>query len=475
MIVSYARFLIERRISCSLRTPRGSPMKLFRLIWKNAIRNPRRTTLTILSIGISMFLISTLQAVLSSIYRVARESGSPHLRVIVHRSTSITQSLPEAYRQRIAAVPGVRALISQTWFGGQYIDARNFFANFAVDVDNFEKVFDDFHVPPDQLAAWKQERTAALVGRKLMEQYHWRFGDRITLKGLIYPINPEFIIRAVYTASNDPQERILFFHYDYFDELQGRPGRVGSFTVKADSAQDVPRLVDKIDQMFRNTDAETKTETEQAFGLSFVSMLGNVKLLLTSISAAVVFTILLVAGNTMAMSIRERTGEVAVLKTLGFRRNTILFLLVGESLMIALLGGVLGSAGAKLTYAFIHVTFAKAKFLGLAYAAGVSAFIGYGTWMLFAGTFAPRGWVRAFRYVATTVGTLLGFGVGAGFYMAVGFVMTQGGFYLSDFSVPLSALGLCLGIAAAVGILSAAFPAMRASRTGVAEALRYLG
>ncbi len=449
-------------------------MKLARLIWKNAARNPRRCVLTILSIAVSIFLVSTLQAVLSTIYRVGKGSGSPHLRLIVHRSTSITQHLPEAYRQRIAALAGVKYLISQTWFGGQYIDERNFFANFAVDVDNFEKVFDEFQIPPDQLAAWKRERTAALVGRKLMEKYGWKLGDRITLKGTIYPINPEFIIRAVYTAADEPSERIFFFHYDYFDEALGRPGQVGDFVVKAGSAQEIPRLIDTIDRTFRNTAAETKTETEQAFGLSFVSMLGNVKLLLTAISAAVVFTILLVAGNTMAMSIRERTGEVAVLKTLGFRRNTILFLLVGESLVIALLGGVLGGVGAKLTYAFIHATFTRAKILGAVYAAGVAFLGGYGIWMLFAGSSAAPGWVRTIRYVATLMGALLGFGVGIGFYIGVGITMNQGGF-LSDFSVNLGTLGLCLAIAAMVGILSAAFPALRASRTSIAEALRYVG
>ena len=309
-------------------------MPLARLIMKNAVRNPRRTVLTILSITISIFLVSSLQAILTRLDSLGQGSGSGHLRVVVLRATGLGQPLPIAYKQRIAALPGVKAVSGWTWFGGIYIDTANFFANFAVDADDLERTHEEYRIPPDQLAAFKGERTAALVGRALMEKYHWKLGDRVTLKGTIYPIDPEFIIRAVFTTDDLSQERVFFFHWDYFNEALNRPNQVGTFAVRAATPEDVPRLMDTIDRTFRNTDAETKTETEQAFNLSFVSMLGNVKLLLNSISAAVVFTILLVAGNTMAMSIRERTGEVAVLKTLGFRRNTILFLLVGESLAI---------------------------------------------------------------------------------------------------------------------------------------------
>ena len=443
-------------------------------MWKNALRNRRRTVLTVLSITISIFLVSTLEAVVDTLYRPTNGSSTPHLRLVVHRSTSITQHLPESYRQRLQTVPGVKYLVGLTWFGGQYIDERNFFANFATDTENFEKVFDEYIISPDQLAAWKSERTAALVGRKLTEKFKWRVGQRVTLKGTIYPISPEFTIRAVYTTPDETEEDAFYFHYDYFDEALGRLGQIGSFTIKADSAESVPHIMDSVDGMFRNTAAETKTETEQAFALGFVSMLGNVKLLLTAISAAVVFTILLVAGNTMAMSIRERTGEVAILKTLGFRRNTILILLVGESLVIALLGGLLGALGAKLAYAFVGITFNKAKFLGFAYAVGAGLLAGYGVWVLFAGSSAVRGWVKATRYVSTTLGFLIGFGAGIVFYMGVGNVMSQGGFF-SSFGVSVPTLFACLGIAAVVGVGSALLPALRASRIGIAEALRYVG
>ncbi len=449
-------------------------MRMGRLIWKNATRNPRRTVLTVLSITVSIFLISSLQAILDRLDQLGKGSDSSHLRLVVHRATSMTQPLPVAYKQRIAGLPGVKYVGSLTWFGGLYIDQRNFFANFAADTDDFEKIYDENYTPPEQLEAWKKEKSAALVGRKLMEQYGWKLGDRVTLKGTIYPVDPEFIIRAVYTSPEDSQERAFFFHWDYFNEALGRRNQVGSFTVKASSAQVVPRVMDAVDRMFHNTDAETKTETEQAFNLSFVSMLGNVKFLLNAISLAVVFTILLVAGNTMAMSIRERTGEVAILKTLGFGRNAILLLLVGESLIMALLGGVLGGVGAKVAYAFVHATSTKGRIFLLLYAAGVGCLAGYGIWMLFAGPSPPRGWVKAIRYAVTLLGTLLGLGGGAGFYAATAFIMNQGGL-LADFRVTNGTVVLCLVIAAVVGVLSAGLPALRASRTSIAESLRYVG
>lgn len=450
-------------------------MKLARLIWKNATRNPRRTVLTVLSITVSIFLVSSLQAILGKLDSLGSDQDTSNLRVIVHRATGITEVLPIKDQQIVAGLPGVKYVVGLTWFGGYYIDQQNFFGNFATTPENFENTFDEFRIPPDQLAAWKNEKSAALVGQRLMEQYHWNLGQRITLKGTIYPADLEMTLRGVFVDPQDhSQERVLYFHWDYLDEVLGRPGQVGSLSVKATSAEAVPKLMETIDRTFHNTDAETKTETEKAFNLSFVAMLGNIKLLLNGVSWAVVFTILLVAWNTMAMSVRERTGEVAVLKTLGFRRNTILLLLVGEAVTIALLGGVAGALGAKTTYAFIQITSNKGRIFGLTYALGIGLFGGYGTWMLFAGPSGLHRGMKIVRLLVTLVGALAGLGAGMGFYWAVGFIMNQSGL-LSDFGVTNATVGLGLLIAVGVGVVSATLPALRASRLSIAEALRYTG
>jgi ABC-type antimicrobial peptide transport system permease subunit len=232
--------------------------------------------------------------------------------------------------------------------------------------------------------------------------------------------------------------------------------------------------MDAVDRAFHNTDAETKTETEQAFTLSFVSMLGNIKLLINAISIAVIFTVLLVAANTMAMSIRERTAEVAVLKTVGFRRHTILTLLVGESVVIALVGGLLGTVGAKMTYLFIGATANRGPLFNGLYAAGIALLAGYGTWVLFAGSSSAQTSLRVTRYVVTCCGALLGLGAGLSFYYGVSYVMNNGGL-LADFGVRSGTLLLGLGIAAFIGAFSAFVPALKASRTSIAEALRFVG
>ncbi|MDE3180670.1 MAG: ABC transporter permease [Acidobacteriota bacterium] len=450
-------------------------MKLFSLMWKNALRNPRRTVLTILSIAVSIFLIATLEAVLQNIYHPKSVGGSAQLTLVVHRATGITESMPLSYRGQIVAVPGVKYVVGQQWFGGQYIDARNFFANFAVDTDDFAKVFDNYTIAPDQLAAWKSQRTAALVGVELMQKYHWKLGQTITLTHAVFPVNAELTIRGVYSDPTDPsQDLSLYFHYDYLNEMMDEMNQVGSFIVRVDNAGDVPKVAAAVDAHFRNSPFETKTETLHSFLLSFVSMLGNLNLLLTVVSLAVVFTILLIVGNTMAMSIRERTGEVAVLKTLGFRRNTILGLLVGESLVVALLGGIIGAVGAKLVFAFIQATYSTAKPLGFAFALLIAAAAAYGAWLLFAVSGPGRTSARVARIAATAIGAIIGFAVGIVFYMGVGGI-TSSGFFLANLQVPLIVVAGCLGVAVVVGIVSAILPAARASRVKIAEALRYVG
>ncbi|MEK6716481.1 MAG: ABC transporter permease [candidate division NC10 bacterium] len=320
-------------------------------IWTNIARNPRRTILTIVSIGLSLFVLSTLMTVLTELNREP-EGEDTHLRLVVRRATSLADRLPEAYAAKLARVPSVRLVHALTWFGGIYIDERNFFANFACDPDTLFAMFPENRIPPEQLKAFQAERIAAIAGRKLVERFKWRLGDRITLQGTIYPVDLEFVLRGIYTGTD---ETAFFFHRAYLEEALGRPGKVGTFWLKAASAGDIPRIMDAVDTLFKNSDAETKTETERAFQLGFISMLGNVKTLIASISSVVVFTILLVTANTMAMSIRERAREIAILKTLGFGRRRLLGVLMGESAVIALTGGVLGCMGARLFFSVVDV------------------------------------------------------------------------------------------------------------------------
>lgn len=280
------------------------------------------------------------------------EGEDTHLRLVVRRATSLADRLAEAYAAKLERVPGVRLVHALTWFGGIYIDERNFFANFACDPGTLFAMFPENRIPPEQLKAFQAERIAAVAGRKLVERFKWRLGDRITLQGTIYPVDLEFVLRGIYTGTD---ETAFFFHRAYLEEALGRPGKVGTFWLKGASAGDIPRIMDAVDTLFKNSDAETTTETERAFQLGFISMLGSVNTLIASISSVVVFTILLVTSNTMAMSIRERAREIAILKTLGFGRPRLLGVLMGESAIIALTGGVLGCVGARLFFSVVDV------------------------------------------------------------------------------------------------------------------------
>jgi putative ABC transport system permease protein len=241
-----------------------------------------------------------------------------------------------------------------TWFGGIYQDEKNFFPQFAVDAERLFDVFSEAEVDPLEQAAFIKERTACVVGRKTMQRFGWKLGDRITLLGTIWPCDPELVIRGVYTGGID--ETNLFFHYRYFDELLGQQGLTGTYWLKTTGADVIPGLVERIDTMFRNTDAETKTETERAFQLGFISMFGNIKLLLGSISTVIVFTMILVTASTMSMAIRERTREIAVLKAVGFDGLQITGLILAESFGLAMAGGLLGCLGARLLYGSVDIT-----------------------------------------------------------------------------------------------------------------------
>jgi putative ABC transport system permease protein len=317
-------------------------MTLSSFIVRNTFRNKRRSLLTMISISFSLLLLTLMISIWRAFYidQVAPEAAR---RLIIRDRVSLAFFLPAYYRDKIRAVPGVTAVVPETWFGGRYIDDRpeHFFAQVATDPDEYLKVASDKFVPPEQLKAWQQDRAGALVDVTLAKRYGWKIGDRITLQGTIFSVNPQLTIRAIY--HRDPPQNSLYFNTKYLEEaVPWFKGQAGWYAAQIDSADDVGRASEQIDGMFRNSPLPTKSESEKAFQLGFVASLGNVKAFILGICGAVAFAIMLVSANTMAMSVRSRIREVAVLKTLGFTRRRVLAIFVSESVALALAGGILG-------------------------------------------------------------------------------------------------------------------------------------
>ncbi len=314
------------------------------LIWKNLRRNARRSILTIISTSISVFLIGSLLSVYGVFYlKEVREDSA--LRLITRHRVSLTQALPYYYRAKIAAIDGVENLVPMNWFGGVYIDQKpeHMFPRFAVDPEELFDIYPEYNVPPEQLQAFKRDRQGMAIGKTIADRLGLELGQRITLKGDIYPLDPELTVRAIFEGPDDFNS---FFHFKYLEEGLGpeRGSEVGVFTIRLRSVEDASSVSQAVDEMFRNAPAPTKTETEAAFALAFISQIGNVKLFLLSIGTAILFTMLMVSANTMAMSVRERTREIGVLKTLGFPSSTVLALVLGEAALLSLLGGAVGVA-----------------------------------------------------------------------------------------------------------------------------------
>jgi putative ABC transport system permease protein len=313
------------------------------LIAKNCWRNRRRTTLTILSIAASLSLLGIFMAIYAAFY-LTEPPPEQALRLTTRNKVSLVFTMPEAFRDRIKRVPGVREVMISQWFGGMYIDNRpeHLFARFAIEPDRIFTVRGEMNLPEEQKIAFQKERTACLIGRQLAEKINKHLGDRITLQGDIFPITLELTVRAIFDTEENNE--VLYFHRKYLDEsINGAmKNMAGMFTILAESADAVPRIAPAVDEEFRNSTTPTKTETERAFQLSFINALGNVKAFLLSICAAVTFTVLLVSGNTMAMSVRERVREVGVLKTLGFTREAVLGMIMGEAVLLSLIGGAIG-------------------------------------------------------------------------------------------------------------------------------------
>jgi len=328
-------------------------MKYAKLIFKNILRNKRRTLLTISSLVVSLFLIISLATILTEFDRGTNET-SP-LRLVSRHAVSLGFVIPMAHLQKIKTVPGVKEAMPFNWFGGIYKDERNFFANFAVDPRKMRDIIPELKMSDADWQAFINDRQGAMVGAKLVKLYGFTPGQRVTLKSPIYNQSVEFIIRGVYTGSD---EKTLYFHQDYINELlpDWAKDQASTFSILANTPEDVPRVGQAIDSLFANSDAPTKTESEREFALSFMTMMGGVKQFLYGIMAAITFSLLLVMGNTMAMTVRERTKEVGTLKAIGFQRGTITALFLGEALTLACIGAAIGVGAAALIFRSIDLS-----------------------------------------------------------------------------------------------------------------------
>ena len=325
-------------------------MKFAKLVFKNILRNKRRTLLTVSSLVVSLFLIITLSTILTEFDRGTTEANP--LRLVSRHSVSLGFLLPVAHLEKIKTVPGVKSAMVFSWFGGIYKDERNFFANFAVDATKLREILTELKMSDAEWQAFINDRQGAVVGQKLVTLYGFTPGQRITLKSPIYNQSVEFIVRGICTGGD---EKTMFFHNEYLNELLPAWARdqASTFSILANSADDVPRVSQTIDSMFVNSDAPTKTETEREFALSFQTMMGGMKQFMYGIMAAITFSVLLVMGNTMAMTVRERTKEVGTLKAIGFKRGTITALFLAEALLVAMIGAAIGIGGAVLLYSTV--------------------------------------------------------------------------------------------------------------------------
>jgi putative ABC transport system permease protein len=324
-------------------------MKFLPLLLANLGRHKRRTILTMLSVALAMFLFASLRTVVTTLQKTGEFGGAN--RLVSMSASGFMVQMPVSYANRLQTIPGVEKVTWANWFGGRYGDGKRFFATFAVDAESYLAMYPEMTVPADQKEAFLRDRSGALIGARLLDVFGWRVGQNVTLIGTAYPGDWTFTIRGVYTPT-DPaiNDDALIFHWDLLDERSGRRGDAGWYIIQIDDPANAATVAKAVDDQFRSSSAPTKTGTEQAFNASFATMWGNVSLLMNTIGMAVVFAILLVTANAMMMAARERTGEIAVLKTIGFTDGRLFLLTMLEAGLITVTGAVLGLGAAKVLY-----------------------------------------------------------------------------------------------------------------------------
>jgi len=322
-------------------------MKYAHLIWCNLKRKKLRTGLTLLSIVVAFVLFGILAAIKQALAGGVTMEGAD--RLVVRQKVSIINLLPESYKARMERIPGVALAVHQTWFGGIYQDPKNFFMQTPVVPEEFLDMHPEIVLSPEQKKTWLGTRTGAIAGRKIANRFHWKVGDKVPINTPIWSQvggnhTWEFDIIGIYEGRDkNTDTTALFFRYDYFEEARAREkGQVGWYTVRVKDPSQATQVAKVVDQEFENSPAETKTEPEGAFLQSWANQVGNIALITASILGAVFFTILLVTGNTMSQAVRERTGELGVLKAIGFTNTQVLSLLLVESCLLAVVGGLIG-------------------------------------------------------------------------------------------------------------------------------------
>ncbi len=324
---------------------------LLRLVFRNVLRHKLRAGLTLCGICVAVLSFGLLRTVISAWYAGVEASSAN--RLITRNSISLIFPLPLSYLERIRGVEGVRTVSYGNWFGGIYIEEKNFFANFAVEPRTYLELYSEYLLPEDQKQVFLRDRRACIVGRKLAKRFDWKIGDLITLRGTIYPGNWEFVLRGIYSGRDSRvDESQFFFHWDYLSESLKKKNsvmadQVGIYILSVATPEGAAETAERVDRVFKNSYAETLTETEKAFQLGFVALTEAILLVIQLVSFVVIVIIMAVAANSMSMSVRERLGEYAVFKTLGFGGVYLASMILGESLFMAVLGG---TGGILLTF-----------------------------------------------------------------------------------------------------------------------------